>query len=338
MKKIFLIFLILVIAIIGIKIYKSSRNNEPVSRNYDFSITHNNLERRYRVHIPTTYNASKKTPVILNLHGAGGNIDSMEIMTGMNQTSDKYGFIVVYPEGTIQKVLGKSLGSWDVDTTKKVVAVDDVGYISAVIDDVKTKYNIDETKVFATGMSNGAQMSYKLACELSNKITAIAPVASQGAFITCPITRPVPTIHFHGTEDVCASYNGGLCGGCLQKYFERLTGKNTEDTTYSCASVPSFIETWVKINNIPEAPILVLEKNGTRCVSYGNKQDREVVFCSVGGMGHAWPGGNHGVICEQGDSKKCQDYTSVMGNTSNEISANELMWQFFSKYSLPANR
>lgn len=338
MKKIFLFLLIAVIVLIGIKIYNSSRTENTSSRDYDFSISHNNTARKYRVHLPTSYDGNAKTPVILNLHGGGGNIDSMSAMTGMNSTSDKYGFIVVYPEGTVQKMLGKSLGSWNAGTIRKIISVDDVGYISAVIDDLKTKYNIDETRVYATGMSNGAQMSYKLACELSNKITAIAPVASQGAFITCPLTRPVPTIHFHGTDDVCASYNGGLCGGCLQKYFERLTGKSVEDATYACPSVPNFIEKWVMINNIQEAPKLVLEKDSTRCISYGNEKDREVVFCSVGGMGHAWPGGNHGILCEDGNSKKCQDYTTVMGNTSNIISANELMWQFFSKYSLPPNR
>ncbi|OHA82732.1 MAG: hypothetical protein A3B07_01265 [Candidatus Yonathbacteria bacterium RIFCSPLOWO2_01_FULL_43_27] len=334
MKKIFLLLLVIVFTFVGIKFYQSSHTKKTDSLDQYFSIIHNNTERRYRVHIPTTYDENKKTPVILNLHGGGGNIDSMADMTGMNETSDKYGFIVVYPEGTLQKVLGKSLGSWDTGMIKKIITVDDVGYISAVIDDVKTKYNIDEARVYATGISNGAQMSYKLACELSNKITAIAPVASQGAFTTCPLSRPVPTIHFHGTEDICASYNGGLCGGCLQKYFETLIGVSTADTTYACESVPNFIEKWVKINNISEAPKLVLEKDTARCISYGNGQDREVAFCSVGNMGHAWPGGNHGIVCEDADSKKCKDYIRVMGNTSNTISANELMWQFFSKYSL----
>lgn len=326
--------MVIIVTFIGIKVYQSSHRKDTASPDQYFSITHNDTERKYRVHVPTTYNGNKKTPMILNLHGGGGNIDSMADMTDMNRTSDKYGFIVVYPEGTIEKVLGKSLGSWNAGTIKKILAIDDVGYISAVIDDMKTKYHIDETRVYVTGISNGAQMSYKLACELSNKITAIAPVASQGAFTTCSLTRSVPTIHFHGTEDVCASYNGGLCGGCLQKYFKTLTGMNIADTTYACASVPDFIEKWVTINNILETPKLVLEKGTTHCISYGNGQDREVVFCSVGDMGHAWPGGTHGVVCEDTESKKCKDYTRVMGNTSAVISANELMWQFFSKYSL----
>lgn len=81
--------------------------------------------------------------------------------------------------------------------------VDDVGFVSDLIEDLAKNFPIDRKRVFATGISNGGMLSYRLACELSDKIAAIAPVAATGGITECKLKRPVPTLHFHGKKDSC---------------------------------------------------------------------------------------------------------------------------------------
>jgi polyhydroxybutyrate depolymerase len=164
------------------------------------SLTVSGLNRNYVVHVPKGYELNTPLPVVLALHGATMNGPMMAWFSGLNRKADEAGFIAVYPNGTGTR----SSFTWnggDCCGSAMQNNVDDVGFISALLNNLTRLYQVDARRVYVTGMSNGAVMAYRLAAELSDRIAAIAPVA--GAVGTKPIqpNRPVSVLHFHGTED-----------------------------------------------------------------------------------------------------------------------------------------
>ncbi|MBU0636278.1 hypothetical protein KKE06_04605 [Candidatus Micrarchaeota archaeon] len=309
---------------------------------YDFSVWHDGLKRTYLVHVPPSYTGENLTPVVLVLHGGGGNGESMKEFTLMDTTADKEGFIAVYPEGTGKKFFGKTLGSWNGGRccpSAMEENVDDVGFISKMIDQLQADFNADQDRIFVTGHSNGAIMAYRLACELSNKIAAIAPIGAQGVFESCPLERPVPTIHFHGTKDPCTGYaESRLCGGCSAEFFCKVSAIlcPEESFKWECDSVPGFFDDWRELNRVTGASQVTFENNNATCITYGpSMEDTEVSLCTIEDMGHQWPGGSYGSPCQEGlKSQKCMDWIKSMGPISQDISANEAMWEFFKKHPL----
>src|SRR5512135_304690 len=189
-------------------------------------------DRPYTIHIPPSYDPKMPTPVVLALHSAAMNGVTMARFCGLNQKADRSGFVVAYPNGT---------GStpfflyWDAGGVRGR-ASDDVGYVAKLLDDLATVVNVDSRRIFATGMSNGAMMCYRLAAELSERIAAIAPVAGTMAIDQCQPSRPVSVLHFHGTKDGLV-----LFGGPGER-----TPKNIR-----FLSVDETIRAWVKVNGCP---------------------------------------------------------------------------------------
>jgi polyhydroxybutyrate depolymerase len=323
MKSKHIAFGILVLAIIGIIFIsgctkkdsnKSGTKNIFGSGDYQLSVQVKNLKRDYLVHVPSSYDKNTPMPVIINFHGGGGDAQNQMKQSQMNSKSDKEGFIVVYPQGTGKIVAGHIFGTWNAGACcgyAKDNNIDDVGFISNMIEDIKEKFNIDEKKVYATGLSNGALMSYRLACELSEKIAAIAPVSAQDATISCSPTRAVPIIHFHGTADPAAFYNGGACGTRLG-----LPGWN-------CSSVVDTIIKWRDMEGCTNNQTVILKNGRATCISYGKCKNSEIVLCTIQDAGHTWPGG----VSTLGEK--------AVGKVNYDISANDVMWEFFEKHVLP---
>lgn len=301
---------------------------------HDFSLVHAGLTRKYKVHIPQSYDKNKRGSVVLAFHGGGGNAkDSIDYFQ-LNGKSDKEGFIVVYPEGTGLLIKRKVLGSWNAGRCCPPPSdnnVDDVGFIEKMIEKLKSDFNIDENRIFATGASNGAIMCYRLACELSDKIAAIAPVAAHDAFDDCKPKRPLSVIHFHGTDDPCAPYNGGSCGGCMANL---LTGETKE--LWSCTSVPNYIDKWRQMNRCSDKTKITFQNGDATCITYQGCQDNaEVTLCTIDGMGHTWPGGtaSYGEACRRNpDGYMCRRLKETMGASSDDIIANDAMWEFFKRH------
>jgi polyhydroxybutyrate depolymerase len=301
-------------------------------------VTPDGRRRTYVVHIPPSYDPTRATPVVLVLHGGGGDAQGTEKLTLMNVASDKYGFLAVYPEGTGPKIGGKVVGSWNAGRCCPQAMkqnIDDVGFISGLIDKLQKDLNVDPKRIYATGISNGAMMSYRLACELSDRIAAIAPVIAQGTFDQCAPERPVPLIHFHGTADPCAPYQGGTGGGCLQDFINEIFGTKAPPYTWAADSVPDYIAKWVRRNGLTGSPEVMYKNGKATCEAWGRDQAGEVVLCTVEGMGHNWPGGTFGPICEKPQSKLCKRYQEKVGPLSSDISANDAMWEFFKKHPMP---
>lgn len=277
------------------------------------TLTVGDLNRSYLVHVPPNYDSKKPTPVVLAFHGGGGNADSMVVFSGLNKKADAAGFIVVYPNGTgrlenrLLSFNGGNCCSYAMNNK-----IDDVEFTRKLLDDLAKSANIDPKRVFATGMSNGGIMSYLLASELSDRIAAIAPVGGPMGTETCNPKRPVSVIHFHGTDDEHAPFKGGK-------------GKGVSGTEFY--SVEHSIQAWVKANGCELEPVVTkftdTAKDGTtvtRKTYGGGKDGSEVVLVVIEGGGHTWPGQ--------------EPRLKALGKSTKNISANDLMWDFFVKHPM----
>lgn len=285
-------------------------------------IIHDNLKRTFSVHLPTSFNKTERLPLLIALHGRGGNGKSMVLVTrkGFDKLADQERFIVVYPDG-----LGQSWndGRMDAETDDRahIENIDDVGFISVLIDLMITDYNLDPKRVYITGISNGAMLSYRLACELSGKITAIAPVDGSIPDMLvkgCSPTEPVSVLAINNVNDPMVPYEGG-------QIFNHFHRKKLGEVL----SVNESIGFWMSHNNcINNAIISDLPDNdptdGTRVKRTqfinGNK-GTEVILYSVYGGGHTWPGGLQYLPVR------------VIGRTSKDFDANTVIWEFFKRHS-----
>ncbi len=293
--------------------------------NYSFSVVENGLTRPYFIHVPKAYVPNSPAALVLNFHGGGGSPEGHREITGMDATADKHGFIVVYPRGTRpdgdpSKVLQRF---WNVkpgptgefNSASTISARDDEAYVAAILADVEKKFSIDETRVFATGFSNGAIFSNQLACDLSDRFAAIAPV---GAPLwmdpkDCSPSHPVSVIYFHGTTDPCAPFEGGTSGCEL----------GLANSGRIFPSAQSVVDAWKQINAAGDDAVKTFEKGAVLCETFLGAEGSEVTFCKITGGGHTWPGGKPYVLPG-----------FDVGVTNQDISANELMWDFFKKHPL----
>lgn len=284
---------------------------------YDFSLTHDGLERKYRVHIPLNYDKNVKIPLIIYLHGGGGSIKAA-YSDGVDKASDKFGFLLAIPAGTgpiPDRILTWNSGEWPAGKggfgTESCCGyaaknnVDDVGFIPKMINEVKSNFNIDEKKIYATGISNGGMMSYRLACELSDKIAAIAAVAPPAVPRNCTPSRPVPVMHIHGTADPYAPYNGGRGG--------RLLGSKE----YEMQSAKEMVDLWRSLNQCSADFTIAYQNGNATCVSYNQcAEGSELEFCTIEGGGHTWPSGSQYLPIRK------------IGPVSYDISFDQI-WEFF---------
>jgi polyhydroxybutyrate depolymerase len=289
-----------------------------ISGDFTRSVTVGDLKRRYRVHMPEKYDATKPTPVVVVFHGGGGNPESMVRLTGMNTKSEQAGFIVVYPFGTgrledhMLTFNGGECCGYAMQNK-----IDDVAFTRALLDDLAAVTNLDASRVFATGLSNGGIMSHYVASELSDRIAAIAPVGGPLMMDAPNAKRPVPVMHFHGTGDEFAPFKGGYGKGSF--------GRSKGVTDFK--SVDHTIQSWVKANGCKAEPEVVALPDkvddgmkSTRKKWSGGKDGSEVVLIEIENGGHTWPG--------------LKPTVAMLGPSTLDISANDLMWEFFQKHPM----
>ena len=185
------------------------------------------LNREYRQYVPSIYDGSEPVPLIISLHGLGDNMGNFS-QVGFHQVADTANVIVVTPQAILDAVLSGAT-AWNSGAGLLGISlngdVEDIGFINALIDTVSEHYNIDQNRVYATGFSMGGFMSNRLACELNDRIAAIASVAGTvGGTLTCTPGQEVPVCHFHGTADTQVGY--GTAGGGVQ---DNTFGNNVTD-------------------------------------------------------------------------------------------------------------
>lgn len=264
--------------------------------------------REYLVHVPAGHEPAVPTAVVVALHPFAATADRMRWMCGLDRVADREGFVVVYPEGTGPPVLR----NWN-DGAMKGKLADDVGFVARVLDDLAGVMAVDPRRVYATGMSNGGMMCYRLASELSDRIAAIAPVAGTQAFETIAAKRPVPVLHFHGTADGLVPFGGSEAGARgLMRFL----------------SVEETVRAWAAFDGCPaeaeEQPVTDAAGDGitVRRRRFGpGREKAEVILYEIVGGGHTWPGG--------------PDLARFLGPTCRDIDAAELIWAFFAEHPMP---
>ena len=211
------------------------------------------------VHVPASYDPTTPTPVVLDFHGLTGTAAQEAMLTGADAEADTAGFISVHPQSAT------AIGSWNAGACcgdASTQNLDDMGYVSALLDELDAQLCVDDARVYSMGMSNGGYMSHRLGCELADRIAAIGPVAG-GIAVTCQPTRPVPVFEVHGDADPLVSYTFGQQSAAQ---WATMNGCTTMSTTF---------------------------QNGVvTCVTQsGCTAGADVTFCTVSGGGHQWPGG-----------------------------------------------
>jgi polyhydroxybutyrate depolymerase len=268
------------------------------------SITVGGMERTFRFHVPPTYERGRPVPLVLAFHGRAGTGRSMERLTGFNRVADSSGFIVVYPDG-VNRSWNAGYGSGRAETRD----VDDVAFVDALIDEMARTASIDRRRVYATGMSNGAMLASRLACELSGDIAAVAIVAgSIGSAIDqrCAPQRPVSVLQIQGTDDRQVPMAGGQTAG------------GGEVLSASAAA-----GRWAERNRCATTPTPSVQRGGVRCQTYaGCGGGADVVLCSIEGGGHTWPGGPQYLP------------RAVVGATNRDIDASVFIWDFFQRHTI----
>jgi polyhydroxybutyrate depolymerase len=271
------------------------------------TLLHGGRERSYIVHLPPGHDPARPAPVVLVLHGGGGHAGNAQRMTGFDAVADAEGFIVVYPNGTGR--LRDRLLTWNAGRCCGYAAqqhIDDVGFARALLADLGAVARVDERRVYATGMSNGAIMAYRLACELSDVIAAIGPVAATQDPADCSPTRPVPVLHIHGDDDQHAPFEGGVGA-------ESLAG-------VAFTSVEQTLAFWVRHNGCDPTPRTAERGNLRHTVYEGCQADAAVELYTVLGGGHAWPGGQPG--------------WPGADIPTGELDASRVIWEFFAEHPL----
>lgn len=239
--------------------------------------------RSYILHVPPSYNSAKPVALVMVLHGGGQSPASAERMSHMSERSDAQNFIAVYPSGTGRLANVPTWNAGSCCTYAMENHIDDVGFLGALIDKLERDYSVNPRQVYATGISNGGMMSYRVACELSEKIAAIAPV--EGAQdIECKPTAPVSLLVFHGTADRLVPFNGGTTP------FQ--SGPRRSDN-----SVANAISFWTKQDGCSPTPEHK-ESAEVHIDNYsGCKDGTGVALYAIQGGHHMWPGlpisGNH---------------------------------------------
>lgn len=266
------------------------------------------ITRSFTLHVPDRPAPQGGWPVVLAFHGGGGRGAAMVRLMRLNPLADARGFIVVYPDGVDHH--------WNDGRATIKNKTDDVGFVSALLDDVGRHYPVNAKRVFAVGISNGAAFTERLGCDLSNRIHAIAAVSgNMPADIagSCHPQHPVSVLQISGTNDPIMPYDGGA----VKTILGMGEGGNV-------LSVPDTVQLWARLNGCasaaPVEPMAsVAPSDGTSVTERnfrGCKDGAMVRLLTVTGGGHAWPGGPSLM-------------PMLLGRTSHQLDASRAIIDFF---------
>lgn len=264
------------------------------------NLVHNDIEREYRLYVPEVYTGDEPVPLVFNLHGYSSNAFEQELYGDFRPIADTANFILVHPEGL------EDFGGNQFWNAFGVTGIDDVGFITAMIDTLSAEYNIDPQCVYSTGMSNGGFMSFELACVLSNRIAAVASVTgtmTEERLAACDPDFARPVMQIHGTDDSTVPYNGDA----------------------NLASIPAVVDFWVGVNECNEMPEITEvpdidpdDGSTTEHFVYNDGLNGNTVeHYKVENGEHTWPGA----------------FIDI-GVTSHDFDASVEIWRFFRQHKI----
>lgn len=232
--------------------------------------------RTYQLHVPATYQVGKPAPLLLAFHGSNGSGGSFLEGTGLHRATDPLGFLTVYPTSAVGN-WAEGCGCNNADR----LGIDDLGFTQALIDTVSAQYTVDPDRIYVLGFSQGGLYAQRVACEMADRVAAVAVVAATMSVplsLTCAPAEPVSMLVLHGTADTVLPYQG------------------TSQGALSILSAPATLETWRMHNNCAtdlETTSEPIDANMTlQHDAYSPcSQDKEVHLYSIKGGGHGWPSG-----------------------------------------------
>jgi len=263
------------------------------------TLVHDGITRSYRIHLPPNFDPQESLPLVFNLHGFTSNAFQQEAYSEMNTVADSARFIVCYPDG-----IG---AAWNVGWAFGSTA-DDIGFISSMIDNFAENYNINTSRVYSCGMSNGGFMSYHLACNLPEKIAAVASVTGSmvpGSLAECMADPARPIMEIHGTEDFTVPYEG---------------------SNNVALPIETVVSHWLSANEC----LLVSDTTDYPDINTGDNctasridytdcaEDKMVSLIKVFNGGHTWPGAS----------------ITFIGTTNQDFNASSTIWNFFNRFSI----
>jgi polyhydroxybutyrate depolymerase len=281
----------------------------------EYEIEFGGLKRKYFVFAPKDFKTKKNLPLLFVLHGGGGQGDRLDGLTKFSQMVESKNFIAVYPNGIENR--------WnDGRETIPRKEIDDVGFIKILLETISKNHPVDQKRVYAAGISNGGMMSLYLACQMPDKIAAVAAVAANmpvNMAANCQKKKPLSVMFIAGKSDPIMPYKGGI----IYTFGGRGIGGNV-------VSIRESVDFWIKQNQIKSAPQISEipdsdPNDGTRTSReiYSNaKNGTEVILYATENGGHTWAGG----IQYQPET--------IIGKTSRDFNASEVIWEFLSKQKL----
>lgn len=287
---------------------------------HEVGLRHGGLDRFYLVRVPPARaDRAGPRPLVLMLHGGGGNPESLA-RYGLLEVADREGFLLVRPAGTGR--LDRRLLTWNAGTCcgwAHDQAVDDVGFLRAVVADVSSRAQVDRARVYATGHSNGGMMAYRLAAEAGDLVAAVCAV---GGAMVCEPPREgapaVPVLHIHSRDDPRALYDGGL-GPPFPLTNRRVQHPKVQDTLDdwiahdACAGEPR-----------REPPLRAPNGHTAERLTWGPGRDgAEVVHWRLTGVGHGWPGA------------PATGRERLVGPSTTVIDASAEAWAFLRRFARP---
>ena len=316
-----------------------------------------NVERTYVVRLPKGYDQERKYPVVILLHGMNQDAGDMERLTRFDELADKDGIIAVYPSAMHgrwnvgvhpepQRRMGPGPGprrypgggypgggypgggyprryppggppGGQRREENRPAPADDIEFLNQMLDQMANKFSVDSTRIYATGLSEGGFMAMKVGCAMADRIAAIAPVgAAMPKTMVCLPSRPIPVVMVNGTSDPVVPHGGGT------EHNQQLPVISVEDTA----------KAWAKIDRCAEKPtqtkLPARQKGGmeTKVDTFaGCQQGAQVVSFNIKGGGNTWPGGEQYEVEKQ------------VGKTSQDLNANETIWEFLVTKKLPGS-
>jgi len=326
-------------------------------------VTVDDVDRHFMVRLPKGYDSKRHYPVVILLHGMNQDAEDMERLTRFDEIADKSGIIAVYPialhgrwnvgvRPQVQRPANMAPGrrryggggypggggggggypgggrggypgggqqpqTREPDEDRRPAPADDVAFLTQMLDQMATKFSVDASRIYATGLSEGGFMSLRLGCALSDRVAAVATVgAAMPKTMICVPSRPVPLVMISGTSDPVVPYGGGT----------------EHNLSLATISVEDSAKAWARIDRCAEKPekskLPLSAKNAmeTKVHTYGGcQQSAQVLLYSVKGAGNTWPGG------EQYEAE------NTIGKTSEDVNADELIWNFFATRKLPGD-
>ncbi len=270
------------------------------------------FDRHFIVHVPATFNAKRKLPVVIMLHGAGGTGQQAMEQTGWDRKADRADFIAAFPDGLAERpkqppsfLLNPQ--TWNEGSGRHASGKrndPDVEFIAYVIDVLETRYGADPKRIFVTGFSNGASMTFRVGVELSEKVAAIAPVAGHLLIHDHQMKRALPTLYIIGRDDPLELPNGGIL---------RIRGEQVHQPP-----IEQNLAQWRELDGCGAQPASRTREDGIETVSFADcRNDAVVVEYFIDDMGHVWPGGINRLPVR------------IVGKPSDKLNATDVIWNFF---------